>query len=271
MSAARKACVVGLTPDRTHPDHLAFARDGVLADCSRLVHRRPLLVTFAAYGGGMREAFHEQLDSIFSDLAEICQEVETSVRHATQALLNGDAEMAERVIARGRQDRHCPRAGRGHGVLPALAPAAGGRRPPGRRVRAADGQRARADGRPLGARRQDRPPAGARHRGARGGTSDGRADGRGRRGHGAPRRGGDHRRATSRPRSSSAATTRRWTSSAARQLHPAALRRLAARRGVGRRHRPARPLLRADRRPRRLGRQPRRLRGHRPVPGRTDA
>src|ERR1044072_9420865 len=53
---------------------------------------------FRTYGGGMREAFHEQLDSIFSDLAEICQEVETSVRHATQALLNGEAEMAERVI-----------------------------------------------------------------------------------------------------------------------------------------------------------------------------
>jgi phosphate transport system protein len=47
----------------------------------------------------MREAFHEQLDSIFSDLAEICQEVETSVRHATQALLDGDAEVAEQVIA----------------------------------------------------------------------------------------------------------------------------------------------------------------------------
>ena len=47
----------------------------------------------------MREAFHEQLDSIFSDLAEICQEVETSVRHATQALLVGDAEVVERVIA----------------------------------------------------------------------------------------------------------------------------------------------------------------------------
>jgi phosphate transport system protein len=47
----------------------------------------------------MREAFHEQLDSIFSDLAEICAEVETAVRHATQALLNGDAEVAERVIA----------------------------------------------------------------------------------------------------------------------------------------------------------------------------
>jgi phosphate transport system protein len=47
----------------------------------------------------MREAFHEQLESIFSDLAEICQEVETSVRHATQALLDGDAEVAEQVIA----------------------------------------------------------------------------------------------------------------------------------------------------------------------------
>jgi len=47
----------------------------------------------------MREAFHEQLDSIFSDLAEICHEVETAVRLATQALLNGDAEVAEQVIA----------------------------------------------------------------------------------------------------------------------------------------------------------------------------
>ncbi|MBO0843927.1 MAG: phosphate signaling complex protein PhoU [Nocardioides sp.] len=47
----------------------------------------------------MREAFHEQLDSIFSDLAEICQEVETSVRHATQALLAGDSQVAEQVIA----------------------------------------------------------------------------------------------------------------------------------------------------------------------------
>ena len=47
----------------------------------------------------MREAFHDQLDSIFSDLAEICGEVETSVRHATRALLDGDAEVAEKVIA----------------------------------------------------------------------------------------------------------------------------------------------------------------------------
>ena len=47
----------------------------------------------------MREAFHEQLDSIFSDLAEICQQVVTSVRLATEALLNADSEVAEQVIA----------------------------------------------------------------------------------------------------------------------------------------------------------------------------
>src|SRR6476469_230692 len=47
----------------------------------------------------MRHAFHEQLDSVFSDLAEICSEVEACVGLATQALLNGDAEVAEQVIA----------------------------------------------------------------------------------------------------------------------------------------------------------------------------
>ena len=53
------------------------------------------------------------------------------------------------------------------------------------------------------------------------------------------------------------------------QLRRAALRRLGPRRRGRRRHRAARPLLRADRRPRRLGRQPGRLRGHRPAPGRS--
>ncbi|MGB0102196.1 MAG: phosphate signaling complex protein PhoU [Nocardioides sp.] len=47
----------------------------------------------------MREAFHDQLDAIFNDLAEICRDVETSVRLATQALLTGDAGIAERVIS----------------------------------------------------------------------------------------------------------------------------------------------------------------------------
>jgi phosphate transport system protein len=47
----------------------------------------------------MRQAFHEQLDSVFSDLAGICRMVETAVGDATQALLQGDAEVAERVIS----------------------------------------------------------------------------------------------------------------------------------------------------------------------------
>ncbi len=47
----------------------------------------------------MREAFHEQLDSVFDDLAGICRSVEAAVRLATEALLTGDAEIAERVIS----------------------------------------------------------------------------------------------------------------------------------------------------------------------------
>ena len=47
----------------------------------------------------MREAFHEQLDQMFADLASICENVETAVRLATEALLSGDATIAERVIS----------------------------------------------------------------------------------------------------------------------------------------------------------------------------
>jgi phosphate transport system protein len=47
----------------------------------------------------MREAFHEQLDSMFHDLAGICENVETAVRLATESLLTGDAAIAERVIS----------------------------------------------------------------------------------------------------------------------------------------------------------------------------
>lgn len=46
----------------------------------------------------MREAYHDQLDSIFDDLAGICRRVETSVSMATRALMTGDAQLAERVI-----------------------------------------------------------------------------------------------------------------------------------------------------------------------------
>jgi phosphate transport system protein len=47
----------------------------------------------------MREAFHDQLDGIFKDLADVCGQVQQAVRLATQALLTGDAERAEAVIS----------------------------------------------------------------------------------------------------------------------------------------------------------------------------
>ena len=47
----------------------------------------------------MRDAFHEQLDAIFADLASICRNVETAVGLATRALVEGDVEIAEQVIS----------------------------------------------------------------------------------------------------------------------------------------------------------------------------
>ena len=49
--------------------------------------------------GIMREAFHDQLDAVFSDLADICASVEVAVKDATQALLSADGSVAERVIS----------------------------------------------------------------------------------------------------------------------------------------------------------------------------
>jgi phosphate transport system protein len=46
----------------------------------------------------MREAFHDQLDAIFADLVDIATQVQTAVRRATEALLEGSAELAEQVI-----------------------------------------------------------------------------------------------------------------------------------------------------------------------------
>ena len=46
----------------------------------------------------MREAFHDQLNSIFADLAGIARQVQTAVALATEALLEGNAEVAEKVI-----------------------------------------------------------------------------------------------------------------------------------------------------------------------------
>jgi len=47
----------------------------------------------------MRDAYIEELDSIFADLAGICRRVETAVDLATRALMTGDAGIAEQVIS----------------------------------------------------------------------------------------------------------------------------------------------------------------------------
>ena len=47
----------------------------------------------------MRNAFHDQLDGIFDDLATICGQVEVAVTQATEALLAADATLAEEVIS----------------------------------------------------------------------------------------------------------------------------------------------------------------------------
>lgn len=47
----------------------------------------------------MREAFQDELESIFTDLAGIARQVQEAVSRATQALLDGDVQVAEEVIS----------------------------------------------------------------------------------------------------------------------------------------------------------------------------
>lgn len=47
----------------------------------------------------MREVFHEQLDSVFDDLVDICRLVGAAVHRSTRALMEGDATLAEQVIS----------------------------------------------------------------------------------------------------------------------------------------------------------------------------
>ncbi|HJQ07632.1 MAG TPA: phosphate signaling complex protein PhoU [Nocardioides sp.] len=47
----------------------------------------------------MREAFVDELDATFTDLAAMCRRVEGAVRDATAALSTGDSAIAERVIS----------------------------------------------------------------------------------------------------------------------------------------------------------------------------
>jgi phosphate transport system protein len=50
----------------------------------------------------MRNAFHDELDGIFDDLASICGQVEVAVARATEALLSVDPSLAETVISDDR-------------------------------------------------------------------------------------------------------------------------------------------------------------------------
>ena len=47
----------------------------------------------------MRAQFHEQLEALFHDLAEICGLVEVAVTRASEALRTGDSSVAEKVIS----------------------------------------------------------------------------------------------------------------------------------------------------------------------------
>ncbi|QIX25653.1 phosphate signaling complex protein PhoU [Nocardioides sp. JQ2195] len=51
----------------------------------------------------MRDAFHDELESIFTDLAAIARQVQVAVSRATQALLDGDVQIAEEVISADAQ------------------------------------------------------------------------------------------------------------------------------------------------------------------------
>ena len=55
----------------------------------------------------MRDVFHDQLQSIFDDLAAISRRVQTAVGQATIALMTGDSSIAEMVIS---QDAEIDRA-----------------------------------------------------------------------------------------------------------------------------------------------------------------
>jgi phosphate transport system protein len=75
----------------------------------------------------MREAFHDQLESVYTDLVVICEAVRTAVERATAARLEGDVVLAERVITddlvidRGREAVE----DRSFGLLSLQAPVAG--------------------------------------------------------------------------------------------------------------------------------------------------
>ena len=220
--AGRPAIVGSTALDRTQarsPHRPAARRRRACRDCSP--PRSPL--TAAVWSPGrairsdaMRDAYHDQLDSIFDDLAGDLPAVEEAVATATEALLDADAELAEEVISADDADRPGHASGSRTALRPARPAAAGRQRP-------ADGRRGAADGQPSWSGWATSPCTSPRSPGCASPTSPCPtelrptivADGRGRRGHGRQGR-PDHRRARRRGRAwSSSPTTTRWTSCAA--------------------------------------------------------
>ncbi len=210
----------------------------------------------------MRDAYHEELDALSDQLVEMTRLVGSAISRASTALLDADLSLAESVIAADdainalRDDLDQPVA------RPAGPPAAGGERPAHDRDQPADERRPGADGRPGPARRPGRAAALPRVGGPGGAALDGRRDEPGRRAAG--RQGGQrHRLAGRRRRAGAGERRRRDGPPAPRAVHGAARPDVAVRRGGGDRHHADRPLLRAVRRPRGLGRRPGGLPGHR--------
>lgn len=57
------------------------------------------LVIRGPYAASMREVFSDQLESVYADLATICDKVRVAVERSTAALLAGDVTLAEEVIS----------------------------------------------------------------------------------------------------------------------------------------------------------------------------
>jgi phosphate transport system protein len=81
------------------PDALTCA----FVECSPCVHASSppgcRAFTSTSYGGAMRNAYFDQLDTIVDDLVSMTHDVQVAVARSTQALLTADAEIAEQVIS----------------------------------------------------------------------------------------------------------------------------------------------------------------------------
>ena len=107
----------------------------------------------------MRDAYHEELDSISDSLVEMARLVGSAIGRATTAMLDADLKLAESVIAADEKVDDLQRDLETRAITAAGAAAAGRHRPADRRHLAADERRPGALRRPGAARRQGRAAA----------------------------------------------------------------------------------------------------------------